>query len=180
MNLHATRMTVPEFLAWAEKQPRGRYELWNGQPVEMSPERVGHIKAKRMIANLLEDAARRVGLDCHVLGDGATVRIDERTAYEPDALVYYGPELPNDAVIVPAPVIVVEILSPGAAKFDTGAKLEGYFSLPSVMHYLIVDAERRVVTHLARRQTIETTIIRDGQVRLDPPGFAFDASPAFV
>jgi Uma2 family endonuclease len=179
MTAHA-RMTVPEFLAWTEKQPRGRYELWNGQPIEMSPERARHAKTKFAIATALAGAIREAGLACHMLPDGMTVRIDDQTAYEPDALVYCGDELPGDAVIVPDPVILVEVASPGTASMDTGVKLADYFALPSVMHYLILDPERRVITHHARRSRIETAIIRDGEVRLEPPGIVFPAESAFA
>ena len=50
--------------------------------------------------------ARR--LPCHVLPDGMTVRIDDSTAYEPDAIVYCGPKLPPSALEVTDPMIVVE------------------------------------------------------------------------
>ena len=180
MTALATRMTFSEFLAWAEKQPGGRYELWNGQAIKMAPERARHAETKFAIATALLAAIRRAGLECHMLPDGMTVRIDERTAFEPDALVYCGPKLSGDAVVVPAPVVVVEVASPGTVSLDTGLKLEGYFSLPSVAHYLILDPERRVITHHARRKTIETAIIRDGEVILEPPGLVFPASEAFV
>jgi Uma2 family endonuclease len=178
--LVSRHMTVPEFLAWAEQQSRGRYELWNGQPIEMSPERARHAKTKFAVATALAAAIRRAGSDCHMLPDGMTVRIDDKTAYEPDALVYCGEELGGDETVVPEPVIVVEVASPGTVSIDTGVKLEGYFSLPSVTHYLILDPERHVITHHARRGTIETTIIREGEVRLDPPGLVFQASEAFA
>ena len=172
-------MTVSEFLAWAEKQPRGRYELWNGQPVEMSPERVRHAKMKYVIAKALEAGIRRAELPCHMLPDGMTVRIDDRTAFEPDALVYCGPELAGDDILVPSPMVIVEVLSPGTASIDTGLKFESYFSLSSVMHYLIVSPDRRVLTHHARRTKIETDIIREGEVRLDPPGLVFRLDEIF-
>ncbi len=41
--------------------------------------------------------------------------------------------------MIPAPVVVVEILSPGTKTVDTTKKLEGYFKLASVRHYLIID-----------------------------------------
>ena len=37
-------------------------------------------------------------------------------AHGPDALVYSGPELPDDANEVPNPVIVVEVASPSTRK----------------------------------------------------------------
>ena len=59
------------------------------------------------------------------------------------------------------------------AAIDHGRKLSGYFSLPSVEHYLILDPERRVAIHHKRGQgeAIETRVLSDGAVKLDPPGF---------
>jgi hypothetical protein len=46
---------------------------------------------------------------------------------------------------------VVEVVSPSARKFDGKTKLTGYFSLPSVQHYLIVGpGARRWFTTIAR------------------------------
>lgn len=47
-------------------------------------------------------------------------------------------------------MVVAEALSPSTAARDHGVKLDGYFSLASVMHYLILDAERRIVVHHKR------------------------------
>ena len=47
MNVAALkRMRVPQFLAWAERQPRGRYELVHGVPVAMAPQRSEHAETK--------------------------------------------------------------------------------------------------------------------------------------
>lgn len=72
--------------------------------------------------------------------------------HDPDALVYCGPELPDDAIEVPNPVILVEVASPSTRKFDDTAKLSGYFSLASVQHYLIVDPEGPPVIHHHRQE----------------------------
>ena len=70
-------------------------------------------------------------------------------------------------------MIVVEVLSPSTAAVDHGRKLSGYFSIPSVQHYLILDPERRVVTHHKRSvgDAIETRVLTGGAALLDPPGF---------
>ncbi len=44
------RMTVAEFLAWAAAQPRGRYELVQGEVVAMAPERARHNLVKLAVA----------------------------------------------------------------------------------------------------------------------------------
>jgi Uma2 family endonuclease len=163
-------MTVDEFLVWAEGRP-GRYELDGGTVIAMSPENVGHLRAKAAVHEVLAAAVRRAGLPCEALPDGATVRVDAGTAYEPDALVYCGPPLPRSAIEVADPVIVVEVLSPSTARHDRSGKLVGYFAVPSLYHYLIVDADRRVLVHHARDgDHIATRILRSGGLHLDPPG----------
>ena len=100
-----------------------------------------------------------------------TVRVSEQTAYEPDALVYCGARLAADAVEVPNPIIVVEVLSPSTGPHDTGAKLAGYFQVASVRHYLIVDPARKLVIHHRRAaDLIETRVASEGTLRFDPPG----------
>ena len=44
--LPKTRMTVDEYLRWAQTQESGRYELVDGQVVMMSPETVRHVHVK--------------------------------------------------------------------------------------------------------------------------------------
>ncbi len=175
------RMTVDEFLVWAETQPERRFELVHGQPIAMSPERARHAEAKAEIYVALRNAIHRAALPCHVLPDGMTVRIDDETAFEPDALIYCGPRVDGDEVEVPNPIIVVEVLSPATAKYDTGAKLAGYFQVPSVQHYLIVDPASRLIVHHARQDdtTIITRVVTDGTIDLTPPGLALALPDVF-
>ena len=112
--LTRARMTVDQFLAWAEGR-LGRHELYRGEVYAMSPETAGHAETKAAIHMALLAAIRARGLPCHVLPDGMTVRIDDSTAFEPDAVVYSGEKLPRSAIEVPTPLIVVEVLSPSTA-----------------------------------------------------------------
>jgi Uma2 family endonuclease len=165
------RMTVDEYLAWAEGQ-EGRFELYAGRVYAMSPERAGHAKIKLAVQMALVAAIRKRGLPCHVLPDRMTVRVDQSTAHEPDALVYCGIELPTSVVEVPNPIIVIEVLSPSTRRIDASLKLAGYFRVPSVMHYLIVDPDQPLIIHHARGNSdkILTSIVREGAITLDPPG----------
>ena len=175
------RMTVDEFLVWADTQPGRRFELIHGQPVAMSPERARHAEAKAEIYVALRGALRQASLPCHVLPDGMTVRVDDETAFEPDALVYCGARIDGDQIDVANPIIVVEVLSPGTEKYDTGAKLAGYFQVPSVRHYLIVDPIGRLIIHHCRQDgaTILTRVHTDGTIDLAPPGLALMLSDVF-
>ena len=109
-------------------------------------------------------------------------RVSDTTIFEPDALVYCGPRLPPDAIEIPNPIVVVEVLSPSTAARDHGVKLSGYFSLPSVAHYLVLDPERRVLIHHKRGQgeVIETRILTEGLLRLDPPGLEAPVAEMFA
>jgi Uma2 family endonuclease len=96
-----------------------------------------------------------------------------RTAFEPDALVVCPAPADLNTLEIPNPVIVVEVLSPSTAADDHGVKLDGYFSLGNVNHYLILDPDRRVMIHHRRAHAgaIETRVLREGKVTVDPPGF---------
>jgi Uma2 family endonuclease len=173
--------TADEFIAWALEQPTGRFELENGLVVAMAPERAGHNQAKLNAVIALRGAIGARGLPCRAMTDGMAVRIDDRSVYEPDALVRCGPPLPGDAIEVVDPVVVVEVVSPSSRGIDAGVKLASYFSLPSLRHYLIVDTDKHVVTHHRRDEEgeIRVRIVHDGQLTLDPPGLAIDVRDIF-
>ena len=168
------RTSVDEFLAWARAQP-GRYELVAGEVVAMAPERARHNLVKGELFALLREEVRRRGLACRVFTGGMTARIDELTAFEPDVLLHCGKPLPPEALEVPDPLVVVEVVSPSSRAVDTVCKLHGYFRLPSVHHYVVVDPEHRVVVHHERADSdIRTRILDSGPLDLDPPGLRLD------
>ena len=163
-------MTVDEFLGWAEGV-EGRWELIDGRPIAMAPERAAHLLAKARSWMGLQSAVERASLPRTAFPVGATVRVTARTALEPDALVTCGAPIAPDAIEIANPMIVVEVLSEGIARRDHGVKLEGYFSPPSVAHYLILDPELGTLIHHRRGlgDLIETRILTGGTLRLDPP-----------
>ena len=91
----------------------------------------------------------------------------------PDVLVYCGPRVPRGVQEVGNPLILVEVLSPSTKKRDHGVKLEGYFTLPSLFHYLIIDPERRLLVH-HRPGVAETEIVTGPRLQLEPPGLDVD------
>jgi Uma2 family endonuclease len=180
MSTALKHLTTDEFLLWAEGKD-GRWELYDGVPVMMSPERVIHGDTKGEAYVALRDAVRHAGLPCRVYPDGVSVRINAKATYQPDASISCGPRPPAEALAIDNPIVVVEVLSPSTAAVDHGRKLSGYFSLASVEHYLILDPERRVVIHHKRGQgdAIETRVLSEGSAKLDPPGFAVAVEALF-
>jgi len=178
--LPQARITVDEYLDWARGQP-GRYELYDGTVHAMSPEGAGHAKVKFAVQTALAAGIRARGLPCHMMPDGMTVRIDARTAFEPDALVYCGTEVDLSSLEIPNPIVIVEVLSPSTRRIDASKKLAAYFRLPSVEHYLIVDLDQRLILHHARAggDTILTRIVREGAITLEPPGLQMSLADVF-
>ena len=156
--------------------------MHDGVVVNMSPERLGQGLTKFAAVNALSAAIRRAGAPCMAVPESVGVRMSARSMYIPDALVYCGPRLSGDTLEISDPVVVVEVLSPSPAAYDGSDKLHCYFSLPSVTHYLILNPETRKGVHHKRGQgdLIETRLLRDGALRLDPPGIEVDAADLFA
>jgi Uma2 family endonuclease len=55
--------------------------------------------------------------------DSAVVKIDAKSSYQPYVMVYCGEPVSGDELVIPNPVIVVEVLSPGNAIMDLRDKL---------------------------------------------------------
>jgi len=64
---------------------------------------------------------------------------------------------------------------------DMRDKLRGYFTIPSVHHYLIVDTEKQLVIHYARGEgdALQTRLLSEGQLPLDPPGLDLQVESFF-
>lgn len=176
-------LTIEEFLVWDDPSLDGnRFELYDGVVVQMAPERISHAEVKTSAYLLLRDAIGKAHVPCRALIDAVGVPIGEKSVFIPDGLVYCGPRLPGDENICREPIIVVEVVSPGSDRRDQTDKLIGYFSVPSVQHYLVVLTERRMVVHHRREAEggILTKIIAAGDVRLDPPGLSFSVAELFA
>jgi Uma2 family endonuclease len=176
-----SRMSREEYRRWAEQQPKGRFERVEGVVLAMAPERASHNDTKMRVWLALRQAIAEAGLPCHVYGDGMTVEVDD-SDFEPDAVLHCGPKLPPDAAVVPEPMVVVEVLSPRTRGVDLTSKLVAYFRVPSVRHYLVFWADRQQMVHYRRRddgQGVETRMLTEGEIRLDPPGISITVAEVY-
>jgi Uma2 family endonuclease len=177
-----TRMTVDEFLAWAVKQEKGRYELLRGRVVMQQPQTWRHAESRVHIYNLLVAAVEQAGVPYFAGPDGMTVRISEDEAFEPDALVAPLPKPAELDLEIPNPVLVVEVLSPSSVKRDLADKLAGYSKVPSIEHYLVLDPEEHEVIWYCRAPGggLQPPIpVSEGALELDPPGIVLEWSDIF-
>jgi Uma2 family endonuclease len=176
-----TRMTVDEFLAWAVRQDKGRFELFDGRVVMQQPQNWGHAELCVRIYNALAAAIERSGVPFYAAPVGMTVRITKKYAFEPDALVAPLPKPERTDLEIPNPVLVVEVLSPSTKKRDRTDKLAGYFKVPSIVHYLLFDpATEEIAWHRRAGGAIQPPlVVREGSLTLDPPGIELAVAEIF-
>jgi len=175
------RISREEYRSWAEARPNGRFERIEGVIVAMAPERAEHNDTKMRVCLASRQAVATTGVPCHVYGDGMTVEVDD-SDFEPGAVLHCGDPLPGDAIAVPEPLVVVEVLSPSTRGDDLTGKLVAYFRVPSVRHYLVFWADRpQVVRHRRREdgQGVDTRMLTEGGIRLDPPGMTITLAEVY-
>jgi Uma2 family endonuclease len=59
---------------------------------------------------------------------------------------------PGTTDVVTNPTLIVEVLSEGTERFDRGDKFEGYRSIPSLRHYVMVSSRHVAVEHYVRAE----------------------------
>jgi Uma2 family endonuclease len=175
------RMRREEYRRWAVAQPKGRFERIEGVVVAIAPERAGHNDLKMQVWLALRQAVAATGLPCHVYGNGMTVEVDD-SDFEPGVVLHCGERLSSDAIAVPEPLVVVEVLPPSTRGGDLTRKLVGYFRVPTVQHYLVFWADRHQVVHHRRRpdgQGVDTQMLTQGEIRRDPPGISITLAEVY-
>jgi Uma2 family endonuclease len=146
LELSLSTMSVEEYLA-CEQRGDVRHEYVNGYSYALAGGSSRHNRISLNIAaHFLRLAQDR---PCRVYQEGMKLRTSERTFYYPNVMVVCGRDEP-DPFFETEPCILVEVLSPSTQSTDLREKLTVYKSLPSVQTYLIVEAERLAVRHIAK------------------------------
>lgn len=160
-----------DFEQWALNQ-FGKWELHDGVPVAMSPERSDHARIKAQCWLALRTALRGKSLSCEPFIDGLLIPGPGSRRFQPDVLVACGDRVAPGALLVEQPVILVEVLSPSTEVADNELKLESYFQLPSVQHYLLISTRKRLVLHHSRLDDgrLLTSLHTTGPIELTHPG----------
>jgi Uma2 family endonuclease len=170
-------ITAEQFNAWALLQPEGEhYELYDGMVVRVPHENSLRGLTKGEIAYRLRQAIEEAGLPCWVYIDAMQVKIVDGTVFEPDVVVRCGERMADRASLLLDPVIAVEVLSPSSMSTALNRKREGYMRVPSLRHYLVVDAEQQLIIHFRREAdgSFTDSEYRAGPLTLDPPGIVID------
>ena len=144
-------MTREAFFAWAEVQ-EGRYEFDGFQPVAMTGGNLGHSDLVGSIISQLR--SRLAGKGCRPLGSDAGVATVGEVVRYPDAVVTCSPFNARDR-LVPDPVVVFEVISPGSVRIDRVVKLREYQAVPTIRRYVIVEPGAVAITVLWREHAGE-------------------------
>jgi Uma2 family endonuclease len=140
-------LTLAEFLEWDDGTDT-RYELVRGKILAMAPPSARHSVIASRIGGALEAGLKR---PCYVGTNAGVIRPDrDDTFYEADLVVSCTP-LQSDAVTIPQPTVVIEVLSPTTAEHDRGSKLYDYRRIASVQEIALVASEQRHVEIWRRR-----------------------------
>ena len=142
------------------------HEYVGGYRHEVQAESNRHNRVALNIAIHLSNLAE--SLPCRVYQTGTKLCAGESLFYYPDVMVVCGRDEP-DPYFETEPCVLVEVLSPGTKHTDLREKLTAYKSLPSVQTYLIVEAERLAVRHIAKRVDgtwLQEDLTGDGDISL--------------
>ena len=145
-----TRMTVDEFLVWDIDDVTGRrWQLIDGEPVMMAPAAEVHGAILNELGALLRNHLLATGSRCRVISaPGIVPRVRSNENFRiPDLGVTCAP--PSGGVMVPEPVLLIEILSP-SNESKTRTNIWTYTTIPSVQEILAVRSTRMEVELLRR------------------------------
>ena len=125
-----------------------RHEYVAGVACAMAGASARHNRIALNVAATLRTAARGTG--CGVYVSDVKLRIGGgRVYYYPDVMLSWEPAAP-DTLVMDAPCLLAEVLSPSTMAIDTREKLQAYCAIPSLRYYLLADSERVGVTYYLR------------------------------
>jgi Uma2 family endonuclease len=144
------RMTVDEFLVWDIGDASGRrWQLADGEPLLMAPAAGVHGAIQNEIGALLRNHLLEQNSHCRAIANpGIVPRVRSNENFRvPDIGVTCSP--PSNEVMVPEPVLLIEVLSPGN-EAQTRANIWTYCTIPTVQEILAVRSTRMEVELLRR------------------------------
>ncbi len=138
-----------DYLEWEIRQPQ-RHEFIRGEVFAMAGGTDLHNEVAGNLYVLLHQHLR--GSPCRVFMADVKVRVETADcSFYPDLLVTCAESDRADRLVKRAPILIIEVLSPGTAAFDAGDKFAAYRQLDSLQDYVLIDPTR-VRIQIYRRQ----------------------------
>ena len=153
-------MSRAEFLDWV-RQDGGRWEFDGHQPVGMTGGSADHATISE---NIRYEVGRRLrGGPCRIWSsDGPGVSTEGDRVRFPEATVFCGP-FARDIRLIPNPLVVFEVVSPGSVRTDLVHKVREYQLVPSIRSYVVVEQTAMLLTVHSREDSGPwTTDVRQG------------------
>jgi Uma2 family endonuclease len=137
MTVHAPfAMSKEAFLAWVG-QSEGRYEYAGGRVAMMVRVTLSHAL---VTSNFIRALTTRLGPEQYdVVAEAFAVDIGSSVRF-PDILVQPA-QADKNALEAVAPLLIVEVLSPGTLHIDFGDKKREYLGLPTLDTYVVVSPD---------------------------------------
>jgi Uma2 family endonuclease len=152
MGLPAAKLTLDDFITWENEQAQ-RHEFHRGEVFAMVGARRSH---GTVVMNLGAQLLLRLkGSPCRVFSESMKVQVADDTILYPDLFVTCDREDLRTEMIFRAPLLVVEVLSPGTQAYDRSRKFALYRRLPSLREYLLIDPDTRDVQAFRRNASGE-------------------------
>jgi len=146
-------VSIASYLAM-EAAATEKHILWDGEVFAVTAMAGGTIQHGTVCANVVTAfGVALLATPCRVMTSDVKIWVPRKEGFVyPDASVICGrPErYPGTTDTVTNPLLLVEVLSEGTERFDRGEKFDGYRSIASLRHYIMVSTEGRRVEHYAR------------------------------
>jgi Uma2 family endonuclease len=141
----ATLSSIEDVVAWERAQPE-RYECIDSLVRAMTGGTAAHNRIVKNLAAAFRAALR--GTLCEEFIESMKVVTASALTY-PDVVVTSSRVL-QGADVVPEPVLIVEVLSPGTQFWDRSGKWQAYQTIPTLGVYLLVAPDEPRVERYAR------------------------------
>ena len=177
-------MTADDFLAWPGDGTGRTFQLVDGEVRPVSPASRIHGAVQALVGHLLTVALEQSNLDYQVMTEGAiqpALNADVNIRV-PDLVVAPATDQRGDQV-VPDPILIVEVLSPGNQD-DTRDNVRAYATLPSVQE-IVVLYSTRILAETHRRDASGAwlpnpeVVGADGRLRLETVGLDVRLADAY-
>ncbi|MDX2043072.1 MAG: Uma2 family endonuclease [Acidobacteriota bacterium] len=131
--------TVEEYLAYEMTSPV-RHEYVDGQLFAMAGESKNHNRlAGRLYSGLSFNLAAG---NCEAFIENVKVKVSPTRYYYPDVVVScLEPEEGEDAYVIEAPLLIIEVLSSSTQRNDRVEKMNAYQKLAGLREYVIISQE---------------------------------------
>lgn len=131
-----------------------KHILWDGEVFSVVAMAGGTFDHNTICANVIAALHTSLrGSRCRVVTSDQKVWVPRKVGFVyPDATVLCGraEAYAGTTDVLTNPSLIVEVLSEGTELFDRGEKFEGYRTIPTLRHYIMVSSRHVLVEHFAR------------------------------